>query len=487
MTQNIDLLALIRHYTNVPDRKYSTNDGEYKAACPLPGCSSDDNALCIWPDHPSGEPQWWCRKCKRTGDAIAWLVLTGDLDTMGAAYARQPFDITDGGKPAADPVAWLVEKGHVSAYAAGLLFPGGAIPATCEKTAKTRNVPAMPKPPAPTVAPGPEWQQAARAFVETCRAALWADGGHRALAWLRGRGLSDDTIRAAGLGYNPQGQHQARESWGMDGDNPIWLDRGIVIPWEIGGEIWRVNIRRPAGEPKYRGPAGFANGLYNADALGRDKPALLVEGEIDALTVNQVAGDLVTAVALGSTDGARRLPWVAALAACHAVLVALDADGAGDKAASWWLDTLPNARRWRPWWADANQMHMDGVDLRDWLLPALDGDKPDLAARLDALGARIAGAGRRLDALEGNGGENLDGGGDSGPGGRPGGRQGGDCHEIAQKVRGNGVSAAVGAVQGGLPVSLNQWADVRDRAGIAPGAAVLGFAWRGAAAEGGEL
>ena len=80
---------------------------------------------------------------------------------------------------------------------------------------------------------------------------------------------------------------------------------GVVIPWEIGGELWRVNIRRPVGDPKYIGPAGCAMGLYNADALTA-APAVLVEGEIDALTVGQAAGDLVTAVATGSVSWGHR-------------------------------------------------------------------------------------------------------------------------------------------------------------------------------------
>jgi hypothetical protein len=56
------------------------------------------------------------------------------------------------------------------------------------------------------------------------------------------------------------------------------------------------------------------------------------------------------------------------------VLVGLDADEdplKGDRAAAWWVGLLANARRWRPWWADANQMHQDGADLRLWLAAGL--------------------------------------------------------------------------------------------------------------------
>lgn len=101
------------------------------------------------------------------------------------------------------------------------------------------------------------------------------------------------------------------------------------------------------GSRKYIGPAGWSNGLYGADALRCDRSVLLVEGELDALTVRQHAGDLVTPVATGSTGGARRVMWLSRLAVCARVLVAFDSDPAGDEAAQYWLDALPNAARLR--------------------------------------------------------------------------------------------------------------------------------------------
>jgi hypothetical protein len=99
-----------------------------------------------------------------------------------------------------------------------------------------------------------------------------------------------------------------------------------------------------------------------------------VEGEIDALTVLQAAGDLAVAVATGSTGGARRAKWVAQLALAPLVLVAFDNDKnlAGDLAAAWWLGVLPNARRWRPVAGkDVNAMHTVGIDVRAWVQAGL--------------------------------------------------------------------------------------------------------------------
>jgi len=94
---------------------------------------------------------------------------------------------------------------------------------------------------------------------------------------------------------------------------------------------------------------------------------MILEGEIDALTVRQLAGDLVAAAATGSAAGGRRSQWVARLALAPSVLVSFDADDAGEKAAAWWLGVLPNARRWRAYWGDANGMAQDGADVRSWV------------------------------------------------------------------------------------------------------------------------
>jgi hypothetical protein len=94
---------------------------------------------------------------------------------------------------------------------------------------------------------------------------------------------------------------------------------------------------------------------------------MLVEGEFDALVVGQQAGALLTPVAAGSTHGARHGHWAEMLAKTRGVLVGFDADPPGDEAAAWWLGSLPQAVRWRPYWSDVAQMHQDGADIRAWV------------------------------------------------------------------------------------------------------------------------
>jgi len=327
--RGVDLLELIGHDVELR-RVAGTNGGEYAGPCPF--CGGRDRFR-VWPQD-GDRGRFWCRQCDAKGDAIDYI---RQRDNLGFSEALERL-----GSPVVASVA--------------------------------RQPAAPPRLEPPT----PSWQGRARSFVAECQAALWGDHAE-GLAWMRKRGLADETIRAAGLGLNVRDRREDPATWGLDaeqraagGARAIWLPRGIVIPWEIGGELWRVNIRRPSGDvekggPKYIGPAGSRAGLYNADRLQADRPAMIVEGELDALTVQQLAGDLVAAVATGSTMGAHRAPWVARLAICSTVLVSFDTDEAGEKAAAWWLGVLDNAQRWRPFWGDANAMAQDGADVRSWV------------------------------------------------------------------------------------------------------------------------
>ena len=305
--------------------------------CPCPFCRGIDRFR-VQPD----KNFWACRQCKRSGDLVAYLVETNRITKAEAFKARH-------------------------GEAAALSLRGRSTPA-----------PTPPPPPEAATPPGAIWQARAWQVVADAQAALWSKAGARALDWLRGRGLHDDTIQAASLGYIPADVYGDRAAWGLPeetGDNGkpkrVWLPRGVVIPWFVGRDLWRVNIRRPAGDPKYIGPTGWGNALYNADALTSDKPAVLVEGELDALTIEQEAGDLIIPCATGSVGGARRARWEAKLLLCPVVLAAFDADDAGEDARRWWLKAIPNGRYWRPYFGDVNAMHQKGFDLRAWILAGL--------------------------------------------------------------------------------------------------------------------
>lgn len=238
--------------------------------------------------------------------------------------------------------------------------------------------------PAPPSRPRPvadRWQRQALALVQASEERLWNPrAGQEALNYLRQRGFSDETIRKARLGYNT-GHKEERTAWGIPLDgytDYVWIDNGIVIPFLTGGTPQRVNIRKypkiecaSRREHKYKVLSGSASTLYNEDRLNPARPAILTEGVFDALSVQQAAGDLLVSVATDSIGGARTQLWIDRLAALPLVLVAYDADEAGDRASEYWLEKLPNAKRLRPLLDDPNAMLEAGTDLRSWVQDAL--------------------------------------------------------------------------------------------------------------------
>lgn len=305
------------------------------------------------PFHEDGTPSmglvkgnrelWHCLGCGLSGDALEFIMRRRGLSFRDActflAAGRTLPELESGGRTARAPRAAAIRQ-------------------------------ATPPPAA--------WAERAGAVAAAAAARLWTPAGRPGLEYLRSRGLSDDTARAFGLGWLPEDSSEPPAAWGLPEDHkPVWTPAGIAIPWHVDGECWRLNVRRIDGaEPKYIGPAGFRAALYNADSLAPGRPAVLLEGEFDALATYEAAGWTVAAVATGSTSGGRAARWLYRLAACPVVAVCFDSDTAGDEAAGWWLERLPNARRLRPPEDAKDAAGMPRERLRAWL-----ADKLGLALR----------------------------------------------------------------------------------------------------------
>ncbi len=289
-----DLLNLIGRDTPLK-KAAGTDGGEYAGPCPF--CKDGEDRFRVWPSPAQGKPRYWCRQCGKRGDAIQYL---RDHDHLTYAEALEQLGL----QPKNDSAA------------------------------------ARPQPAEPVEAPSPAWQAAAAPFVATCIDALWSTSEPTALEWLRTRNFTDEKIQAALLGYQRQPTrirnvqlgdlppetnregHQKESMVAARHRHPL-ADRRSVLASEHSSP---TSSDIADGGPKYIGPPGSTNGLYGADALALGHPALLVEGEFDAMSVAQYAGDLVTPVATGSTSGARRVRWAGKLALASAVLVAFDDD-----------------------------------------------------------------------------------------------------------------------------------------------------------------
>jgi hypothetical protein len=173
--------------------------------------------------------------------------------------------------------------------------------------------------------PSAEWQhllaEIVRVSVAQLRDPKWV-GKRR---YLQQRGLSEATIDAAQLGYNPHWLNLTVSG------QPITIGPGLLIPWYIEGVLWAVHIRPDSGKPKYIYAAGGKNAgaLYNADAIRSGLPVVAVEGEFDALLMQQQAGDLAAFVATGGASGHLPAQYRAAVAAAPYTALIRDNDAAG--------------------------------------------------------------------------------------------------------------------------------------------------------------
>lgn len=324
----IDLLSLIGHDTTLR-RVAATNGGEYAGPCPF--CGGRDRFR-VWPED-GDRGRWWCRQCQRHGDAIDYLRARDNL-TFREACERLGTSLPD--RPAAPP----------------------ARPAVTD-----------------VEPPAAQWQAKARAFVTWCQERLWAAGGRAALEYLYWRGLTTETIQAAGLGYNPRDWRRPATDWGLTGD-PVYLSAGITIPHMADGTLWAVKTRRL--EPvtladgrtlRYMSIRGGYQALYLADGLTGDRQAVvLAEGEFDALLLRQQAGDLVDVASLCGAANGVPLRWLLKLLPYKRILAAYDNDEAGQAGAAKLAALLQRVTAIQPLEGkDVTDFYLAGGDLGAWI------------------------------------------------------------------------------------------------------------------------
>ena len=345
---NTDILSLIQADGHTFKKVARTHGGEYAGACPW--CGGNDRFL-VWPEYRGG--RYWCRGCERKGDAIQYV-----RDTRNLAY----FEALD----------FLgIEKPQ-------------RLSAPSKKTKRKHTGPPRFTPRAET-APPPLWSEKAMKFLQWSQAQLRTPGGQAARDILSGKGLNEETIRRAGIGWNP-GEHgediyRDRRGWGLphevhrDGrPKRLWIPQGIVIPLQGNEGTRRLRIRRHSEDgPRYVIVAGSSMSPLVLESV--TGVFMVVESELDAWLCWQEAGDLCGVVAMGS---AQLKPDKAAhnlLIKSEKILNALDYDPAGARAAwKFWPEAYgAKVIRWPPpVGKDPSDAWQQGINIRDWIEAVLE-------------------------------------------------------------------------------------------------------------------
>lgn len=315
---------------------------------------------------------WKCFRCGAAGDGIDWLVRSGQgPDRRAVARQILGLDVLVPSTPAHRP------------------RPEPAAPPAIVSAAPSRR-------PVGAAWEDPEWQAAVDTIVAEAAEVLWSKAGRPALDWLRRRGLDDSTISRFRLGFVPAARaSEPLEVLGVDDrgrPRHLWAPRGIVVPWiRPGGwydpdepcpDRWvGCNVRQlceRVDEPwiarnKYIALAGSERGhgypFGECSAVG--EPALICEGEFDALIAWQEAGWVANAVTFGGAGQASFRPDAKRfLICCPDWALLFDSDEAGNAAARRFESRAGHrCRRLRlpEGFNDLTDLHRDRGDVLAWL------------------------------------------------------------------------------------------------------------------------
>jgi len=281
----------------------------------------------------------------------------------------------------------------------GKLEPGARLQTS--QTSQTSQITPPPARPAYTVqeVPGATWQARASEFLAYAEKQLFINGD--AMAYLRGRGLSDDTILKARLGYNPKETPPDKGAkWGLDKD--VIIPAGWVIPCYLAsGELAYVKVRRPEGANpkygKYMMVPGSHMALYGGDKIGGHADMVLCEGEFDCVLLRQHVGAVCDVATLASAQKNPSEQDIRLFVQIRRIWAAYDTDQAGKEGAEKVkaLSARVKALTWpvAPDRAikDITDLWRAGVTLAEWVIGQIGPGEP---------GARALWVRSYLDALD---------------------------------------------------------------------------------------
>lgn len=345
----MNILELLRKHGIEAKKASGSKGGEYASACP--GCGGTDRFR-TWPEQFEGQGGYWCRQCGKKGDAIQFL---RDFDGLSFRQACERLG------------RQLPDSNDLKAGA-----PRKAAP---EWTPREPS------------SPGSVWQEHAQKLITWAYEQLMEN--KEQLVWLAARGITESAAGRFGLGWVSEGLYRRREAWGLPGQKnektgkagPLWIPRGLIIPWFDRFGPVRIRIRRP--DPVEFGPRYYMlPGSSSVTMLLRpDQPVYhprsgvrmpenyaVVESELDAVMLNCQAADLCGAVALGSNSAHPDVAAAKVLTGATVILNSLDFDRAGGTESEWWRRHYPQSWRWPvPKGKDPGEAFKLGVNIREWI------------------------------------------------------------------------------------------------------------------------
>jgi DNA primase len=311
---------------------------EHHSSCPK--CGGNDR-FSTWPDRINSNGRYMggrfvCRGCGINGDAVSYL-----QRRRGISYreACRQLDVEPG------------------------IAPAGY------RQQRTAWTPAQRQ-----TAPKDIWQDRGKAFLLSCHERL--NESPDILNWLHDeRGLTVETIQRFGLGFNDIERYERRELWGLSSETKEngkpkkqWIPAGLTIPYCENSNVLRIRIRREKAD-EYGRYIVVSGSSMQAMTLWQDQQSVaIVESELDAILMNQDAGDIVGVVALGSAQAKPDAELHHRLMNVKTILCCLDADDAGAKASWGHWTRYPGFKRW-PTIAgkDVCEQWQAGIPVKQWI------------------------------------------------------------------------------------------------------------------------
>ena len=343
----MNILELISDATGFSYRKKATTlGGEYSGPCPFCSDMGEDR----FSIHP-GRDHFVCRKCKKAGDSISFMMQHHGMKypeacrALGVTPQMKPRDILGDGT-----------NNHQIVW-------------------KPRETPLPPK----------LWQEKAAVFLFEAYKWLLSPAGKDRRAWLNARGISDATIKQSRMGWIDQSAGFDSESWGLipetdqnGSKRQIWIPAGLIIPFFLDGMPVRLRVRQSKENLDNRyilviGSATmyFDYSRHTGACPDTVKPALITESELDGWLLHEQLGDKYRVFASGSAS-TRPDKYTHGVIRDIPKILNLDDDTAGHAEQKWWHNQYQQVfTLYSEFGKDPGDSYEVGIDIRAWGLDGL--------------------------------------------------------------------------------------------------------------------